>query len=162
MRLQILFCSILAAFSSAVSVAAQNAQTETTPPPAAATTEAAPAAAVTAESADNKETVKTPPPPVETVKVFKSGVNPADYEDPKTLEKLLEKRYNIILAMYDTRTHIIKTDPRAAKLQREIAELTKRLAVIVEDNQSMRELNSTLNKTDQEISKLKKKNDTGK
>ncbi len=89
--------------------------------------------------------------------INRKGLEPGNFADPSTAEKLLNERRALILKMHKTRLELIKKDPKLKRIHAQITALYKELAVELDSKREMTLLNSDLRLLDSKIDSLQKK-----
>lgn len=92
-----------------------------------------------------------------TVKTFISDIEASDYKEPERASRLSRERDTLVIKMFETRTNLIKEDPKLQKLQKQIMALHKEMSIEIDSKKDMLILNQELKKLDRELEALPKK-----
>lgn len=105
-------------------------------------------------SAEEKEPVQEAP------KTVRTDLKTENFEPENEAEQLLKKRSDIIAKMQMERVKIIKTDAKAKELHKQLMELYRQLAIVVDSKPAMKTMNKDLQELDKKIGELEKKSAT--
>lgn len=94
---------------------------------------------------------------VKPAKTFVSETDPAEYKDSERAARISRERDAVVIKMFETRTNLIKEDPKLQKLHRQIMALHKEMAIEIDSKKDMIILNQELKKLDRELESLPKK-----